>query len=375
MSASTTNHGGLLLSGLDGSNPLGFLAALGTLRALSDAWPQRKIRMSWKIAMGAWRPTLHCTSGGDDCDEVISALSSYLPYRSITPHRMVVRHHLRAARGAKALARMEKRWTRNKLVKDEKKKKKEAIQNLINESRVRWLEATHPYHNLGKNTNLPGVEYRRHLLRISVVGNEQRLLHDQFAALGSELADDDGTMFDTALRTMSGSGHQHQVEFMANVLEQVTPESIHRSLFERWDYADPVRNLTLRIDPMDDSRYALQWGNPSTDPIRDESGSMLGGNALAVIGFSLVSTAPVRKGLATIGFTGSSSRDTFWTWPIWRVPIDVAIVRSLLAHSQLQRKRLECATLSEMGVAAVHRARRISVDKFRNFTPSRAIMS
>ena len=32
---------GLVLTGLDGSNPLAFLAALGTLRGLTLAWPER----------------------------------------------------------------------------------------------------------------------------------------------------------------------------------------------------------------------------------------------------------------------------------------------------------------------------------------------
>ena len=33
---------GLLLVGLDGANPLAFLAALGTLRGLTIAWPERR---------------------------------------------------------------------------------------------------------------------------------------------------------------------------------------------------------------------------------------------------------------------------------------------------------------------------------------------
>src|SRR4051794_39113067 len=48
----------ILLSGLDGSNPLAFLAALGTLRTLSLALPDDRISMAWRIADGAWRPEL-----------------------------------------------------------------------------------------------------------------------------------------------------------------------------------------------------------------------------------------------------------------------------------------------------------------------------
>ena len=48
----------LELTGLDGSNPLGFLAALGTLAELS-ADPSTIYRMSWVTASGVWRPRLH----------------------------------------------------------------------------------------------------------------------------------------------------------------------------------------------------------------------------------------------------------------------------------------------------------------------------
>jgi hypothetical protein len=48
----------LLLYGLDGSNPLAFLAALGTLRSLSLLWPEERVRLAWKIHEGAFRPML-----------------------------------------------------------------------------------------------------------------------------------------------------------------------------------------------------------------------------------------------------------------------------------------------------------------------------
>jgi hypothetical protein len=41
-----------LLRGIDGSNPLGFLAAVGTLRMLARA------RLGWSIEEGTWRPSL-----------------------------------------------------------------------------------------------------------------------------------------------------------------------------------------------------------------------------------------------------------------------------------------------------------------------------
>ena len=48
---------GLLLSGIDGANPLAFLAALGTLRGLTIAWPERDVKLWWD-PRDAWRPRL-----------------------------------------------------------------------------------------------------------------------------------------------------------------------------------------------------------------------------------------------------------------------------------------------------------------------------
>jgi len=57
MNNGATSDCELELTGIDGSNPLGFLAAVGTLvtceRLCGDT------RLSWRYASGAWRPILH----------------------------------------------------------------------------------------------------------------------------------------------------------------------------------------------------------------------------------------------------------------------------------------------------------------------------
>ena len=63
----TTNGStsGLLLNGLDGSNPLGFLAAIGTAVVLQNVFPE--IRLGWEQTEGGWRPFL--AGCGDDEQE------------------------------------------------------------------------------------------------------------------------------------------------------------------------------------------------------------------------------------------------------------------------------------------------------------------
>ncbi|MGH9527417.1 MAG: CRISPR-associated endonuclease Cas3'', partial [Terriglobales bacterium] len=46
------------LTAIDGANPLGFLAALGTLRLIELADPSRGVRLAWARSGTAWRPTL-----------------------------------------------------------------------------------------------------------------------------------------------------------------------------------------------------------------------------------------------------------------------------------------------------------------------------
>jgi len=48
----------LVLSGLDGGNPLAFLAALGTLRTATRADRSAEWRLSWTIHCGHWSPVL-----------------------------------------------------------------------------------------------------------------------------------------------------------------------------------------------------------------------------------------------------------------------------------------------------------------------------
>ena len=38
----------LVLTALDGTNPLGFLAALGVLTTASTRWPERRTRLGWR---------------------------------------------------------------------------------------------------------------------------------------------------------------------------------------------------------------------------------------------------------------------------------------------------------------------------------------
>ncbi|HEX3659122.1 MAG TPA: hypothetical protein VHV55_25260 [Pirellulales bacterium] len=80
---------GILLRGLDGSNPLAFLAALGTLRTLTLALPDEIVKMGWDQCDGAWRPCVWCSLASDG-DAVLEKLDKALVRsRSSHPTRFI----------------------------------------------------------------------------------------------------------------------------------------------------------------------------------------------------------------------------------------------------------------------------------------------
>ncbi|HWG06487.1 MAG TPA: hypothetical protein VG271_15860 [Beijerinckiaceae bacterium] len=223
---------------------------------------------------------------------------------------------------------------------------------------------------IGDDLNLQANEFREHLLCADAKAcSDDREDADYLAAFGCEACtNDDGTIQDTALRTMSGGGHQHFLKFFRDIVARTDLDHIRRALLQSWDYADDGRGLNLRWDPADDRRYAMRWDDPSGDPIK----TMRGANRLAIEALPLLPTMPTLPGLATTCFKGSGARHTFFTWPIWDQPISVDVVRSVLARPV----DLVAAGESEraaMGIVAVYSSQRITIGKFRNFAPARPV--
>jgi hypothetical protein len=292
------------LTGLDGANPLGFLAALGAFRILNEASPAR---MFWTQDGGKWTPVLR-----------INQRPSIL-----------------------TLARI-----------------------------LRSRQDTPPL-KMANNPQMPLLEFREAVY----AAREQwfaRVTHDLefIAALGDSAVPDRNNPeinADTAWRTMSGSGHQHFLKFINEICKTTSLKQLREALFDPWRYADT--DYSMRWDPADDRRYALRWQNPSTD----KATNVRGANRLAIEALPLFPVMPTTRALETTGFSGHKSSDTFFTWPIWMVPINLDVCRSLLAHAELQRASPATETFASLGVSAAFRSQRITVNKFRNFTPARQI--
>ena len=294
------------LDGLDGANPLAFLAAIGTLRTADRCWPDADVRLRWELTGAGWRARL--------------ALDAPLDAPS---------------------------WL---------------------ETLVECLRKPEPALALADDLNLPCEAFRGTLLEArATAGPETRATLDFFAALGSEAIQaqvsgkPNGLMADTALRTMSGAGHQHFLGFMRELVSVTNAAHLESALFYAWSYAD--NGPSLRWDPADDRRYALRWKEPSGDRIR----TVRGANRLAIEALPLLPTAPVGSDLQTTGLRRRPGEGVGFTWPIWTTPVGVDTVRSLLSLTELQKDKPDGLALAGRGILETYRSLRLTLGKYRNF--------
>ena len=258
MTANESAAPGLLLNGLDGSNLLGFLAAIGVLRVATEANPSIDWRMRWELQEGHWSPALL----GDTTLAEIGLIALLMP----------------------ALTKMK----------------------------------GHHAFAFADDLTLTCGEFRKVAQSACNAADlTDRHFADFIAAFGCDslpISPKDPRIQDTALRTMSGAGHQHFIGSMRELVGKTNPDHLRASLFEPWQYSDP--KPSLRWDPQDDRRYALRWKEPSGDPVR----TMRGANRLAVEALPLFPTAPGERQLHTTGFTQRRGEGVLFTWPIWKCP-------------------------------------------------------
>ena len=193
---------GLLLNGLDGSNPLGFLAAIGTAVVLKDVLP--KVRLGWKQVEGDWRPSL----GG--CGD------------------------------------------------DEQGFSQKLLETLQNASMAAFdIDSRMPFDAEVFSRKLRDVQ--------SSSSIADRREADFLSGFGTELYPDEksGQFQDSSFRMVrSGDSAGQGLPFYAKEIQKtVCIDHIQRTLFQTWDYQD--KGYSMRWDPIEDQRYALRWRDPS----------------------------------------------------------------------------------------------------------------
>lgn len=193
----------IVLRALDGSNPLAFLVALGTLRLLHLSRPDARVRTCWQRSDGFWRPKL---VGLDIDEDGLCALLMSAPWAPVEG-----------------------------------------------------------FDRIGKNLTVPSKEFKPFVDEAYETARcDERRAADFAAAFGCEVCEDKekGRIEYTNFCFITGSGHQDFLGTMSALAKQVTIEHLRDALFGGWR---AEKGLSMRWDPSDAAEYALRWDNPSSE--------------------------------------------------------------------------------------------------------------
>jgi hypothetical protein len=296
------------LPGLDASNLLGYMAALGTLRVLTLADPAAGVRMNWTEDPDFWMPVLW-HSKIDTAEDLVAAVA-------------------------------------------------EACGREVNLAWTIAPDLTIPPKEFAEQA---GVAVRE--ARASASGQVTCQFLAAFGSDGCTAGNKGELIADTEFRTMSGAGHQHFLGFMCELHACTGPEHLASALLKPWEYVDD--KPSMRWDPNDYRPHALRATDPASDPIR----TVRGANRLAIEALPLFPAMPTLKGLRTTGFVAGAI-----TYPVWIDPLDCASAASLIALADLQFEGSDRRQLNARGIGQVFRAERFTEGKYRNFSPSRALL-
>ncbi len=299
-----------VLTGLDGRNPLAFLAALGVLNATTLVARENATapRLVWRL-LGTYTPVL---VDGPDQDTLLGIL-------------------VEDARRLKGEPALELRYP---------KKGDGAMA-----------------HDLKPPPDVL-VEHLRNLVR-----TESRLSLDYAAALATDVATDNGgNIKPTAFHFTAG-----QQEFLAMVTQlrdAVTRDDFQEALFGPWMYAKPLPVLQW------DNTTARDYAYRASDPSKEKKLGVPGADWLAFRGLPFLRVAPVGDRIATTGCFGGWKTGSF-RWPIWSVPLSRDVVSALLASAEIADLRPD--VLAARGIAVVFEAniRRSDQGGYGSFTPAR----
>ena len=295
------------LDGLDGANPLGFLAALGTLVLADHIWPGAA--MAWRPRVNSYRPTLRCGAG--DGRELAERLAKF------------VKDDLAAAPA----------W---------------AAPDAIGE----WSMAG--FRGLLVDALADEADARPARLLTG-------LASDLIAKSDKE---PDGAVKETSLSHANGQGGQKLLKFYRDMAEIVDADLLAGSLLGRWEYAHAKPRF--RWDPVDGRNFSVGTGSANTEP----AGVEVAANLLAFNAVELLPTYPTAAGLTTTGYArikspGETRSGEYLTWPIWREAVSLDVVRGLIASGELTEPRPDPRRLAAMGVLSAMRTRR-TVDAQKN---------
>lgn len=364
----------LELAGLDGANPLGFLAAVGTLAVLFETDPQ--IRLGWH-ARARWAPFL---ASPDPLDEalLLPRLAERLRGQSVDEKaerkRDVSQRRLDVAK--KRLKDANEALKALKLRGNQLKAERERMVEPIRKRFERWRRIVRGRRKvavpslelaIGKKVDLSAEEFRSTAESFFQDAGHGASATAMLAGLATESCNDKQsprTRFDF----IDSSGQLALLEAALQLMSHATPQKLEATLFQPWKRAD--EKYSLRFDPVEDRRYALLDRDPTAGNNKSTSEWMA--NLLAYRALSLFPCVITQRGSETTGWSQHSGAWCF-TWPIWEQPLTLQTISSLLAHRELVKAQ-PSKLLRRVGVMAAYRAGRVSNGDYVNFSPAFAVL-
>lgn len=302
------------LPGLDGQNPLGFLAALGLLRVLDDH----------ASATGAERPAL-------------AFLGETVP-------TAIVWHATEHGDLAQLILEDAKRERNNRALTFSYPSEKAAKPG-AKEQVARDLK---PPPETARAFHQEATEWKRREA-------------DLAAAFFSEcIQDNKGKTKPTALHFTAG-----QQEFLRMVEELrggIAAADVREALNGPWVGLSELPSMSW------DASVARLWALRASDPSKEKRGSVAAANWLAVQGMAYFTVFPRGDALATTAVRGRW-KDSVFTWPLWSVPMSSSAAASLL---RLDPRSLTSAERSALGLSMVLSSCILRSDQggYGSFTPA-----
>lgn len=359
----------IVLTGIDGANPLGFLTALGALVVLRQT--TLDARLSWKRG-STWQPVLtgiSSKSGDALCDTIADALRGSQVNDQAENSRKIAEQAFSAAK--KAVKDKQDEIKKRGLRGNERKAAFDGevgpLDREMRRKRRDWLAALKqaiPRRELalGQRIDCTDEEYREHATGFFLdAGIDAREALDLLAAFASDAClEKSGRVTATPFCFITGSGHQYFLDTVRQLMGVATAERVRATLFMPWTYSD--EKLSMRWDPAEDRRYALMDRDPTASD--NKSRTVWMANLLAYRALSLFSSAPGSRGLETVGWSES---DRIFSWPIWDHPIAPDTIRSLMLQPEFSTEKLDRRTRKAQGILAVFRAKRVRVGSDANY--------
>ncbi len=359
------------LPALDGANPLGFLAALGTLAVLSESDPA--IKLGWHSG-ARWTPFLTSPNPLEEL-EVLQRLATRLRGKPVDAEKEKLRDaaQKRFDVAKKELKSAVDRFKKLGLRGNERDVARaldivpheEALSSARDEFLAALKDAVPSLElALGQRPDCTIEEFRQNarVLR-SESQRSGRATVDLLASFGAEVSGDaDERISPTPFCFITGSGHQWFLDTARELMAVATDAKLREALFEPWAYTD--EKLTMRWDPIDDRRYALMDRNPTASD--NKSTTVWMANLLAYVSLAYFPCAPVSRGVATACWMRSKESPSF-RWPVWQKPLSSDCIRAILTHRAFEAQDEESdrrelrAELRARGVDAVFSAHRIQV--------------